>query len=109
MIITKENEPEITVDNIEVAQFIYLMLNNQKVRDVIDTITFKAVLILGRFTAIRSFETPRVHHAAWPRGGGVAARGTGAASSRPVAWRSRARERRLRSAAQITRTYLKIA
>jgi hypothetical protein len=26
------------------------MLNNQKVRDVIDTITSKAVLILGRFT-----------------------------------------------------------
>ena len=50
MIITYENEPEITVDNIEVAQFIYLMLNNRKVRNVIDTITSKAVLILGRFT-----------------------------------------------------------
>jgi uncharacterized protein YjbI with pentapeptide repeats len=50
LIITRPNEPEITVDNIEVAQFIYLMLNNQKVRDVIDTITSKAVLILGRFT-----------------------------------------------------------
>jgi hypothetical protein len=50
LVITSENEPEITVDNIEVAQFIYLMLNNQKVRDVIDTITSKAVLILGRFT-----------------------------------------------------------
>jgi hypothetical protein len=50
LVITPENEPEITVDNIEVAQFIYLMLNNQKVRDVIDTITSKAVLILGRFT-----------------------------------------------------------
>jgi uncharacterized protein YjbI with pentapeptide repeats len=45
-----ENEPEITVDNIEVAQFIYLMLHNQKIRNVIDTITAKAVLILGRFT-----------------------------------------------------------
>ena len=44
------DEPEITVDNIEVAQFIYLMLHNQKIRDVIDTITSKAVLILGRFT-----------------------------------------------------------
>jgi hypothetical protein len=43
-------EPEITVDNIEVAQFIHLILNNQKVRDVIDTVTSKAVLILGRFT-----------------------------------------------------------
>jgi uncharacterized protein YjbI with pentapeptide repeats len=50
LIITERNEPEITVDNIEVAQFIYLMLNNQKVREVIDTITSKVVLILGRFT-----------------------------------------------------------
>ena len=50
LVITREHEPEITVDNIEVAQSIYLMLNNQKVRDVINTITSKAVLILGRFT-----------------------------------------------------------
>jgi uncharacterized protein YjbI with pentapeptide repeats len=50
LVITPWNEPAVTVDNIEVAQFIYLMLHNQKVRDVIDTITSKAVLILGRFT-----------------------------------------------------------
>ena len=50
LVITPANEPEITVDNIEVAQFIYLMLHNQKIRDVIDTITSKVVLILGRFT-----------------------------------------------------------
>ena len=50
LVITKYTEPEITVDNIEVAQFIYLLLHNQKVRDVIDTITSKVVLILGRFT-----------------------------------------------------------
>ena len=50
LVITPADEPEITVDNIEVAQFIYLMLHNQKIRDVIDTITSKAVLILGRFT-----------------------------------------------------------
>jgi hypothetical protein len=50
LVITPENEPTVTVDNIEIAQFIYLMLNNQKVRDVIDTITSKVVLILGRFT-----------------------------------------------------------
>ena len=43
-------EPDITVDNIEVAQFVYLLLKNKKIRDVIDTITSKAVLILGRFT-----------------------------------------------------------
>jgi len=50
LVITRYDEPAITVDNIEVAQFIYPMLNNQKVRDVIDTITSKVVLILGRFT-----------------------------------------------------------
>ena len=53
LVITRKDEPAITVDNIEVAQFIYLMLNNQKVRDVIDTITSKVVLILGRFTKER--------------------------------------------------------
>jgi hypothetical protein len=50
LIITRDVEPEITVDNIEVAQFIYLMLNNQKIREVIDTVTSKVVLILGSFT-----------------------------------------------------------
>ena len=53
LIITPEDEPAITVDNIEVAQFIYLLLNNPKIRDVIDTIGKKAVLILGRFTPER--------------------------------------------------------
>jgi hypothetical protein len=50
LVITEPREPEITVDNIEVAQFVYLLLHNEKIRDVIDTITSKAVLILGRFT-----------------------------------------------------------
>ena len=50
LVIARDDEPTITVDNIEVAQFIYLMLHNQKIRHVIDTITSKAVLILGRFT-----------------------------------------------------------
>jgi uncharacterized protein YjbI with pentapeptide repeats len=50
LVITRADEPAITVDNIEVAQFIYLVLHNQKIREVIDTITSKAVLILGRFT-----------------------------------------------------------
>jgi uncharacterized protein YjbI with pentapeptide repeats len=50
LVITKENEPTVTVDNIEVAQFIYLLLHNEKIRDVIDTIGKKGVLLLGRFT-----------------------------------------------------------
>jgi uncharacterized protein YjbI with pentapeptide repeats len=50
LVITRDGEPEITVDNVEVAQFVYLLLHNEKIRDVVDTITSKAVLILGRFT-----------------------------------------------------------
>src|SRR6266536_841925 len=53
LVITPEGEPAITVDHLEVAQFIYLLLNNPKIRDVIDTIARKAVLILGRFTPER--------------------------------------------------------
>src|SRR5262245_43728165 len=50
LVITPANEPTITVDNIEVAQFVYLLLHNEKIRDVIDTIGKKGVLLLGRFT-----------------------------------------------------------
>jgi hypothetical protein len=49
LVITPVDDPEIRVDNIEVAQFIFLLLHNPKIRDVIDTITAKVVLILGRF------------------------------------------------------------
>jgi uncharacterized protein YjbI with pentapeptide repeats len=45
--------PSITVDNLEAAQFIHLLVNNEKIRDIITTITSKAVLILGRFTEER--------------------------------------------------------
>ena len=47
------DEPVIPVGNLEVAQFIYLLLDKAKVRDVINTITTKVVLILGRFTPER--------------------------------------------------------
>ena len=43
-----EDRSMVVVDNLEVAQFIYLLLNNAKIRHVIDTITSKVVLILGR-------------------------------------------------------------
>lgn len=48
-----DNEPIITVDNLEVAQFIYLLLNKESIRHAIDTITSKVVLILGRFSPER--------------------------------------------------------
>ena len=38
LVITDKDEPVITVDNLEVAQFIYLLLHNEKIREVIDTI-----------------------------------------------------------------------
>jgi uncharacterized protein YjbI with pentapeptide repeats len=53
LVITGQSEPVVTVDNLEVAQFIYLLLHNKKIRDVIDTVTSKVVLILGRFTEER--------------------------------------------------------
>ena len=49
LIITHADEPVLMVDNIKVAQFIYMILNNQIIRDVINTVAEKGVLILGRF------------------------------------------------------------
>ena len=51
--ISNYDEPTITVDDLEVAQFVHLILNNRKIRNVIDNITSKAVLILGRFSPER--------------------------------------------------------
>ena len=45
--------PDITVDRLEVAQFAYLLLNNANLRQIIDTVVAKCVLILGRFTPER--------------------------------------------------------
>jgi len=50
LVITPLGEPEVTVDSIEFAQFVYLLLHNEKIRDVIDTVGKKGVLLLGRFT-----------------------------------------------------------
>ena len=50
LIITKRGEPIVTVDDLEVAQFIHLLITNRKIRNVIHSVTSKAVLILGRFS-----------------------------------------------------------
>ena len=60
LIITPSGEPEVTVDDLEVAQFVYLLLHNEKIRNVIDTVTSKVVLILGRFTPER-----KAHAGGW--------------------------------------------
>jgi uncharacterized protein YjbI with pentapeptide repeats len=51
--ITTTSEGTITVDDLKIAQFIHTILNNENVRHVIDTLTTKVVLILGRFTPQR--------------------------------------------------------
>jgi uncharacterized protein YjbI with pentapeptide repeats len=53
LVISHGGDPILTVDNLKVAQFIDLLLNNAEIRQAIDTITSKVVLILGRFTPER--------------------------------------------------------
>lgn len=53
LIITPNNQTDISVDDLRVAQFIYLLLDNKQIRNLIDTITLKTVLILGQFTEER--------------------------------------------------------
>jgi uncharacterized protein YjbI with pentapeptide repeats len=49
LVITPKGAAAVTVDDLKVAQFVYLLLHNPNIRDVIDTIGKKGVLILGRF------------------------------------------------------------
>lgn len=49
LVITLPSELMVTVDNLEVAQFIYLLLNHGKIRDVFNAVTERGVLLLGRF------------------------------------------------------------
>ena len=53
LVITPDGEPRITTDNLHVAQFLYLLLKDQTIRHLIDAITTRVVLILGRFTPDR--------------------------------------------------------
>jgi hypothetical protein len=53
LIITPEEQDTVTVDDLNVAQLIYLLLDDAKIRSVIDTVTSKVVLILGHFTEER--------------------------------------------------------
>jgi hypothetical protein len=59
VVATAEGRPLVRVDDLEVAQFIYLLSRTDRLRKVISTLGSKGVLIIGRFTA----ETLRVLHA----------------------------------------------
>ena len=49
LVVTPQDEPEVTADDLEVAQFLYLVLHNAQLRRTIETIVSKMVLIIGRF------------------------------------------------------------
>ncbi len=49
LIITDADDAEITVDDLATAQFVHLLLNHEHLRNVINSVTARGVLILGRF------------------------------------------------------------
>ena len=68
LIITLHDEAQVTVDDLEVAQFVYLLLHNEKIRRVIDTVGKKGVLMLGRFTEGRIVVLERLREELRKRG-----------------------------------------
>ena len=53
LVITPSGSASAVVDELEVAQFIYLIRDSKRVRGIIDALTGRAVLIIGRFTSER--------------------------------------------------------
>ena len=53
LVITRDDDPPVTVDDIETAQVVHLLLTNPKVSQLIDTMTSRLVLVLGRFSEER--------------------------------------------------------
>ena len=68
LIITPEDQPAVSVDDLEVAQFVYLLLHNEKIRRVIDTVGKKGVLLLGCFTEGRIVVLERLREELRKRG-----------------------------------------
>jgi len=60
LVITPLDENPVTTDNLQIAQFLFFLLNNRSIRDVIETVGKKAVLILGRFTDGRKVVLQRI-------------------------------------------------
>jgi uncharacterized protein YjbI with pentapeptide repeats len=54
LIITDVDEPEVTADDIEVAQFLYYLIHNDKMRRMIDTITSKGANSRSFYAAAQS-------------------------------------------------------
>lgn len=61
LLITPTNaEAAITVDDIAIAQFVYMLLTSHELRNPIDSITKRVALILGRFTPERKPTLERI-------------------------------------------------
>jgi hypothetical protein len=68
LVITTATEPTVTVDDLQIAQFLHMIISNQNIRTVIDMLTTKVVLILGRFTPQRKAVLEIVRDALRSRG-----------------------------------------
>jgi hypothetical protein len=53
LIVDERHGARITVDNLEIAQFVHLLIRSSSIRNLIDELAAKVVLILGRFTRDR--------------------------------------------------------
>lgn len=50
LVVTPGHEPRVTVDDLALAQLVYLLLDNERVSNFIDAVASRAVLILGAFS-----------------------------------------------------------
>jgi uncharacterized protein YjbI with pentapeptide repeats len=53
LLISRYDEATLTVDDLEVAHFMHLLVNNPKITQIVNATTSKVVLILGRFAPER--------------------------------------------------------
>ena len=53
LIISPEGEPEISVDSLEMAELLHLLVYKPNMRYVVDSVKTQAVLVIGQFTAER--------------------------------------------------------
>jgi uncharacterized protein YjbI with pentapeptide repeats len=60
LIVSDSDTHELTVDDLNIAQFLYTIIDNPKLRNMLDTITSKTVLILGRFTYERKLVLDKI-------------------------------------------------
>lgn len=66
--VTRLGQPPVAVDNLDVAQFVYLLLASARLRGVLEAATSKVVLLLGRFSDDRKALLDKLRDALRQRG-----------------------------------------